>query len=1034
MIRLIHISDLHLESESLSHDKQNIINALIEDLVKFANENTILLFTGDILDKGGSGFENKNNAFNTFEEVFINPILEKNPLLKGNVFFVPGNHDVFREKIDDYTESGIRNELNNAVSVDEFVKKNRIKSRYLERLEDYKSFENNFYLKHNNKGTSNFESTFELQIGQYKIGITCLNSTWISKDDSDKGNLLLGKNQIENSLAEIKDCHVKLILSHHPLEFFKDFEKDAVKALILKNFDILFTGHVHELSSSYTQDLLGSIFYSIANSTIADYPSERRYVNGYTIIDLIPGQEIKCHYRRYVEVHQKFVPNTDNGTETGISTFQILKDGNLEKFENRLKIIENIENRYSEKLNDDIIMSSTNTNVNCSIDNLFVEPRILNSPQGNYKEEEVVQYSIESILNSKDNFFIYGLKESGKTILLDKIFLESLRKFNQFNKIPVLIKFSDFRKKNLIKTIKEHLSISSREIDEFLKENQIILIIDDITFNEKFKSQIEDLKRLISNYPKVQLIASSDLVLENVFPTDYLEHNDIFKANIAFIQNLSSKEIKELIQRWYAGKEIDLQDKMQKLIKSFVDFGLPKTPLSVTLFLWIFENQEKKPINNSVLVELFIENLLEKTNIENIYSETFDFTNKKRLLSFVAKFMLENGDGDSDYAVDYISLVSYFGEYLKSRFHGQPQKVLDDFIKRGILSYQDENNIRFKSAFFFHYFLAIHFDYDPEFKSHVFTGNNYLNFTDEISYYTGLKRDDLAILNFTQEKLNEAFGEFNSDVRENFQKVDKVFESKKDNTVTFKIDETISDKKLSESQVDLMYDDSLSAIPVNTSIQKKSSEITSGGVQLDRILQLACSVLKNSEDVDDFDAKKIAYQNTLVSSISFLMQYRDSLILHYYKYQKQPDHFPKNIDFHFFIKIIPLVHQVVIYNWLGTQKLRPVILDKINKDKLALNISEFEKFLSIFIYGDVKGGDYPDIIEVFVKQTKNNYIKDLSFLKIMSYFHLRNNGKELDTRYKKLMADIRQDLGKLNKLQKSQYIQNLEDDKRKNNL
>ncbi len=1034
MIRLIHISDLHLESESLSHDKQNIINALIEDLLRYVNENTILLFTGDILDKGGSGFENKSNAFNTFEEVFINPIIENNPLLKGKIFLVPGNHDVFREKIDPYAESGIRNDLNNSVSVDEFVKKNRIKSRYLERLEDYKSFENNFYLKHNNKETSNYESTFELQIGQYKIGITCLNSTWISKDDNDKGNLLLGKNQIENSLAEIKDCHVKLILSHHPIEFFKDFEKDAIKSLIFKNFDILFTGHVHELSSSYTQDLLGNIFYSIANSTIADFPSERRYVNGYTIIDLIPGQEIKCHYRRYVEVHQKFVPNTEIGTDDGISTFQILKDGNLEKFENSLKIIEGIENRYSEKLNDDIIMSSTNTSVNCSIDNLFVEPRILNSPQGNYKEEEVVKYNIESILNSNDNFLIYGLKESGKTILLDKIFLESLKKFNQYNKIPVLIKFSDFRKNNLIKTIKERLSISSKEIDEFLKENQIVLIIDDISFNEKFDSQIEDLKGLISNYPKVQLIASADLVLENVFPTDYLEHNDILRANIAFIQNLSSKEIKELIQKWYTGKEVDLQDKMQKLIKSFVDFGLPKTPLSVTLFLWIFENQEKRPINNSVLVELFIENLLEKTNIENIYSETFDFTNKKRLLSFVAKFMLENGDGDSDYAVDYISLLSYFGEYLKSRFHGQPQKVLDDFIKRGILSHQDENNIRFKSAFFFHYFLAIHFDYDPEFKSHVFTGNNYLSFTDEISYYTGLKRDDLAILNFTQEKLNEAFGEFNSDVKENFQKVDKVFESKKDNTVTFKIDETISDKKLSESQVDLMYDDSLSAIPVNTSIQNKSSEINSGGVQIDRILKLACSVLKNSEDVDDFDAKKIAYQNTLISSISFLMQYRDSLILHYYKYQKQPDHFPKNIDFHFFIKIIPLVHQVVIYNWLGTQKLRPVILDKINKDKGTLNISEFEKFLSVFIYGDVKGGDYPDIIETFIKQTKNNYIKDLSFLKIMSYFHLRNNGKELDTRYKKLMADIRQDLGQLNKQQKSQFIQNLEDDKRKNNL
>ena len=237
---------------------------------------------------------------------------------------------------------------------------------------------------------------------------------------------------------------------------------------------------------------------------------------------------------------------------------------------------------------------------------------------------------------------------------------------------------------------------------------------------------------------------------------------------------------------------------MQKLIKSFVDFGLPKTPLSVTLFLWIFEKQEKKPINNSVLVELFIENLLEKTNIENIYSETFDFTNKKRLLSFVSKFMYDNGDADYSYAVDYVELLNYFKEYLKTRFPGQPQKVMDDFIKRGILTYHDDNLVRFKSAFFFHYFLALHFDYDPTFKDEVFNGDNYLSFIEEITYYTGLKRDDLAILNFTQEKLNEAFGEFNNDIRNNHEKVDKVLESKRDNTVTFQIDEKKAEQKLSE--------------------------------------------------------------------------------------------------------------------------------------------------------------------------------------------------------------------------------------------
>lgn len=1034
MIRILHIADLHLESEIPSFEKTAIIKALAEDLKKQVNENTLLFFTGDLIDKGALGFSDKENAFYIFEKVFIEPIISQNPSLKGKIFIVPGNHDVFRDKIDMYSESGLKSELGNVKSLDTFIQSNRLNSKHLDRLADYKKWESDFYKRYNSKISTNFEFTFKLNIGKYQVGITCLNSAWLCKDEFDKENLLLGKNQIENSLSEISDCQVKLALCHHPLEFFKDFDRETLKIAIYRNFDILFTGHVHELSSSYTSDLLGNIFISIANSTIGDFPKERKYVNGYTIIDLIPNNEIITHYRKFVETHENFVPNTDIGTEDGKKTFPILKDEKLNIFETNQSIIEGIESRFCEKLNEDIIMSSSNTSVKCSIDNLFVEPTILNSPQGNLKDDDTIKYRIDSILGSNENYLIYGMKESGKTLLLDKMFIESVRRFNQFNKIPILLKYSDFKKKDILRVIREFVAVSSNEIHNFLSSNAIILFIDDITFNGKDNEQIDSLKKLLVKYPKIQLVASVDLVLENVIPTDYLEHNDVLQTNITFIQNFSSKEIKLLIQKWYVGKEVDLQDNMQKLIKSFIDFGLPKTPLSVTLFLWIFEKQEKKPINNSVLVELFIENLLEKTNIENIYSETFDFTNKKRLLSFVAKYMHDNGDSDYSYAVDYVNLLGYFKDYLKTRFHGQPQKVLDDFIKRGILTYHDDNLIRFKSAFFFHYFLALHFDYDPRFKDYVFTGDNYLNFIEEITYYTGLKRDDVSVLNFTQEKLNEAFGEFNNDIRNNHEKVDKVLESKKDNTVTFQIDKKKAENKLTEKQVDEMYDDSLSAIPVSKNIEKKDHTDQDTRRQIDKVLKLACNVLKNSEDVDDFEVKKGAYQNTLISSISFLMQYRDALIIHYIKFKKQPDHFPKNIDFHLFIKIIPLIHQVVIYNWLGSQKLRPVITDKIEKDKTTLNISDFERFLSVFIYGDVKGGDYPQIIEKFVKSTKFNYLKDLSYLKIMSYYHLRNNGKELDKFYLKLMADIKQQIGQLDKRNKSKFIKNLEDDKKKGSL
>src|SRR5690606_32574563 len=99
--------------------------------------------------------------------------------------------------------------------------------------------------------------------------------------------------------------------------------------------------------------------------------------------------------------------------------------------------------------NDHIIMSSSNTEVTCSIDNLFVEPTIINNPQGNLGDDETIHYTIDKLLETNDNFLIYGIKESGKTILLDKMFLESTKRFNTFNRVPILLKFSDFKNKDI---------------------------------------------------------------------------------------------------------------------------------------------------------------------------------------------------------------------------------------------------------------------------------------------------------------------------------------------------------------------------------------------------------------------------------------------------------------------------------------------------------------------------------------------------------------------------------------------------------
>jgi len=1030
MLKIIHISDFHLECETLSVEKTNIINALANDLKSFVEKDTILCLTGDITDKGALGFKCNEDAYVIFETVFIDKIVEINPLLKGKIFIVPGNHDIDRSKIDFISEAGLKASLNDDKTLNEFIKANRDNSNHLGRLSNYRSWINDFYAKGYQSSLSNFENSFKVKTENHTVGITCLNSAWLCKDDDDFGNLLIGKNQIEHSLGFLDKCDVKIALAHHPIEFIQKFDKDSVNPLLFKHYDVLLTGHVHELDVSYTKDLFGSLLVSIANSTVADNPKDRKQANGYTILEFMPKQYYKIIYRKYIELHDKFVPNTDIGTDDGTKIFEIPGNESLERFNLNQTLISSIESRYCEKLNNHILMSDSHTAAECTIEHLFVHPTILNSPQDTFKKNETIKYTIENILKDTSNYLIYGLKESGKTVLLDKILLDALKYFNVYNKIPVLLKFGELKTKGIIKIIKEFIGIPNKEV-EFLNNNSILLLLDDVYFLGTASEELIKLKDFVAQYPKIQIVATSTQLLENVMPTEYLKYNYAFDFNLAFIQSFNTAEIKQLITKWFNGREVDLQENMQKLIKSFVDFGLPRTPLSITLFLWLFEKQEKRPINNSVLVEMFVENLLEKTKLENIYSDTFGFRNKKRLLSFISKFMKDNGNSDLSYCIDYVDLLDYVAKYLKPRFTGKPQIVLDDFVKRGILCLEDDNSIRFKSAFFFHFFLALHFEYNPSFKDEVFSGENYLNYIDEIGYYTGLKGDDEEILKFTQEKLNYVYDEFNQNIIQNWDKIDHVLESKKnEDTITFQIDGNKAKKKLTSEQENDIYDETLSNIPIKQNIKKKVSTNLDSKKNIDKVLILAAIVLKNSEDVDSFQLKKSAYSNILTSSIAFLMQYRDSLIHYYLEFKKEPEHFPKNIDFSLFIRVLPLLHQVVVYNWLGTKKIRTVLIDKIERDNETVNISDYEKYLSIFIYSDIKGVEYPEKIQQFVKASKYKYIKDLSFLKIMSYYHLRNNGVELDDFYLKLMAEIKCELGHIKKSDKGSFISDIKSSKK----
>lgn len=1022
MIQIVHISDFHLDSEIISSKKKELINALIEDLKKNKVDSSKCIFaiSGDLIDKGGYQFSSIKKAFDLFKESFIDVISENLSISNDQFFFVPGNHDVDRKKVESIVENGTLAEVSSSKGIKDFITKNRVSSKYLDRIEDYKNFERDFY--RNSKiatQLSNFDSCF---ITNDNIGIACFNSVWRSSKENEDGLLILGEQQVESAIDFLKETEVKIAIMHHPLDDLIKDDREKVKPLLYRNFDILLIGHKHCVDVEFTRNFHGTLLSCQSNASVADF-SDEKYQNGYAIIDFEKGCTTTIHYRKYLSDHAMFVPNVDVGSDDGCIIINYPDESIIHRSSIIDKALDTLQNVRFDNANEHLFTYGLDPNIPCRINDLFVEPTLTNIPETHSDSDDIIYYHLSDFVKGNDNFLIYGLKESGKTTLLNKLLIEFTNNYKSVEHIPVIINFNDLGSRQIGQLIRDYLAISAEEYRLLIANNKFILLIDDISFIDKDK--VAKVIDFVHQNPKTRIITTKEQVLENVLPTDFLDYNADFNFNVIYIQNFKAQQIKSLIKKWFPNQSDDYKKRINSIIKNFEALSLPRTPLAVTLFLWIIDKQEKSPINNSLLVQQVVENLLEKTHFENVYQNKYNFQNKIRLLAFIAKKMEDVGDGDFSYRMKYSDLLDYIGTYLKGKIILSPKVIIEDFVKRGVLAYNQEDFVKFKFDFLYRYFLSIYINYDENFKAKLFNPEECLNYFDEIVYYSGLHTDDCFLLDLSQKLLQTVFREFNKDLISNWEKLDSFFNTSK--SLSSKISMSKIQKKPTEEELETMYDEELNTIPIKRSIERRNSTCEK---PLDKTLKFASLLFRNLEDIDDQKIRATSLQNIITSSVSFMLLYRDSVVYYYIKNKAKPKGFPKNIDFSVFIRLLPLLHQVLMSDWIGTEKTKLVIKEKIDKHNLNAGLSEYEKFIDIFIYADIKGAGYLNLIKDFLLNNRFRYIKDLGTIKLILYYYMRSKTKESDLQYLNLISDLKKQLRQIEN--KGKFIQQLSDLRRKN--
>lgn len=289
MIKILHFSDLHINN---TYDQNKVLDRFIEDIK--SKDFDLVVCSGDIVAKGN--YSDKETVVIFFEKL-------KNIVGNIPIIICPGNHDINLKKRKSIYDPVFNNvdSMDKANKLfDDIYNDSEVDTGLLAHISDYSSL----LMEITGKDIQNQLFLSEKHIiKDKKVGITSLNSAWLTRGGGDKdyGKLFISSRQLEKALDEIEDCELKIVIWHHPLDWISPTEKMIIQNILSNQVNILLCGHMHVTTSSNLSSNIGSLF---VNNTGCIYQN-RDYFNGYTILE-VEDTYIKTIAREYYDQRAKF--------------------------------------------------------------------------------------------------------------------------------------------------------------------------------------------------------------------------------------------------------------------------------------------------------------------------------------------------------------------------------------------------------------------------------------------------------------------------------------------------------------------------------------------------------------------------------------------------------------------------------------------------------------------------------------------------------------------------------------------------------
>jgi hypothetical protein len=115
----------------------------------------------------------------------------------------------------------------------------------------------------------------------------------------------------------------------------------------------------------------------------------------------------------------------------------------------------------------------------------------------------------------------------------------------------------------------------------------------------------------------------------------------------------------------------------------------------------------------------------------------------------------------------------------------------------------------------------------------------------------------------------------------------------------------------------------------------------------------------------------------------------------------------------------------MLLSWIGTDFLETPLELKINNylKKAKKDLSQYELYLTGFIYSDMKLKDYIHFIDKIIDKVDNKFILELCFLKVFLYYMFRPINSSLLPAFEKQLAELLVKSRGINKKKAKKFVE-----------